>query len=115
LLCRRGQLVVMDSTFKTNRLAWALYSLVVRTEEGSWVPVAHLLAADEGSEVLAEGLRAFVEFSGARWKPLFFVTDNSASEQSAVSKAFGENKVSSPLFWPIILTSTGSAPALPGA
>jgi hypothetical protein len=37
-LCRRGYLTLLDSTHCTNKLGWFLFTLVVRDEQGSYIP-----------------------------------------------------------------------------
>lgn len=56
-LCRHGALVLMDSTHRTNALGWKLYTLMIRTGEVVWLPVAHMLVAVENAQIVAEGLR----------------------------------------------------------
>ena len=50
-------MIVMDSTHKTNGMGWLLYNLMVRNEEGMWIPGAHMLTMREDSDVVAAGLR----------------------------------------------------------
>jgi hypothetical protein len=86
-LTRRGYFTLMDSTHKTNYLKWFLYTIMVRDESGSWMPTAHMLTACEDSDIVAAGLTTLKKWSGA-WKLRYILTDDSASEQSAVKKAF---------------------------
>ena len=57
VLCRRGYFAVMDSTHKTNNLAWFLFNLMIRDEHGEWVPGAHILTSHQDSDIVAAGLR----------------------------------------------------------
>jgi len=47
---------VMDSTHNTNQMGWLLYNLMIRNEQGDWVPGAHILTAREDSDIVAAGL-----------------------------------------------------------
>jgi hypothetical protein len=94
-LIRHGILTLMDSTHKTNYLGWYLYTLMVRDPFGSHVPCAHVLVDSEDSNVLCAGLRRIkrwcreVTDNQLRvWEPRYILTDDSASEQLAVKKAF---------------------------
>ncbi|SLM33896.1 MULE transposase domain, partial [Lasallia pustulata] len=98
-LCRRGHFVLMDSTHKTNKLRWFLYTLMVRDEHGSWIPGAHILTAREDSDIVATGLKTIKRWCHNQWHLRYMLTDDSAGEQSAVRKAFpglsaGEMEVS---------------------
>jgi len=81
----------MDSTHKTNKLGWYLYTIMVRDEYGAWIPAAHLLTNGEDSDILAEAMRYLKRWSKGQkgqWQPRYFLTDDSAAEQAAVRKAF---------------------------
>ena len=54
----------MDSTHKTNEMGWYLYNLMIRNEEGVWVPGAHMLTMKEDSDIVAAGLRQVCLFTG---------------------------------------------------
>lgn len=81
----------MDATHDTNRLKWYLFTLMIRDENSSWVPAAHMLLDHQDSDIIAEGLKVLQEWCGDRWLCAYFLTDDSAAEQSAVRKAFKEN------------------------
>ena len=87
LLDRRGALVVMDSTHKTNALGWRLFTLMTRTEEATWIPVAHMLVPVENGVIVAAGLKKIREWC-PRWQLRWMLTDDSAVEQLAVRTAF---------------------------
>jgi hypothetical protein len=64
--------------------------------------MAHILTACEDSDVVAAGLMTLKKWRGA-WKLRYILTDDSASEQSTVKKAFpglqsGEQEVTHSLF-----------------
>lgn len=87
----------MDATFSTNWLGWLLYTLMVRSEYGSWLPVAHFLAEKGDADVVAAALkivaswiRSDFEHPGRDWPIRYFLTDDSAVEQKAVYEVFGQ-------------------------
>jgi hypothetical protein len=88
ILIRRGYFTIMDSTHNTNFLRWFLYTIMVRDEYGIWIPTAHILTAREDSDIIAEALRVLKRWCSGRWRLRYMLTDDSAGEQSAVSKAF---------------------------
>ena len=63
----RGFLAVMDSTHKLNKLQWLLYTILVRSEYGNWIPAAHILIAKEDSHIVASAFAEIVRpFQGIR-------------------------------------------------
>ena len=56
VLRRRGRIVLMDATHKTNWLGWLLYTILVRDEQGSWLPVCHLLTEEQDGDIIAVAL-----------------------------------------------------------
>lgn len=87
-LTRRGHLTLMDSTHKTNKLAWLLTTLMIRDEYKSWVPAAFILHDAGDSDILAEALIQVKRWCCHRWLLRYMLTDDSAAEQAAVKKAF---------------------------
>lgn len=89
----------MDATHDTIRLKWYMFILMVRNEHSSWVPAAHLLLDHQNSDIIAEGIKVLQEWCGDRWLCSYFLTDDSAAEQSAVRKAFkaNPNAITNPL------------------
>ena len=57
VLAKRGYLTLMDATYCTNEMRWLLYTLMVRDEQGKWIPGAHILTAKEDSDVLELGVK----------------------------------------------------------
>lgn len=57
LFRRRGKFVVIDATHHTNKLRWLLYTLMVRDEQGLWMPCAYMMTRLEDSDIVAAGLR----------------------------------------------------------
>ena len=80
---------MMDSTHKTNGLGWFLYTVMVRERHGCWVPAAHFLTEKEDGDVIIECLKQIREWTP--WRPRYFLTDDSATEQRAVRETFGED------------------------
>lgn len=91
VLLRRGHLTLMDATHDTNRLKWYLFTLMVRDENCAWIPVSHMLLQHQNSDIISEGLKVLQEWCGDRWLCQYFLTDDSAAEQTAVRKAFEDN------------------------
>ena len=56
-MLRRGYLVLMDSTHKSNHLDWKLFTIMVRDEYASWIPGAHMLSNHEDGDIIAQFLR----------------------------------------------------------
>lgn len=57
VLAKRGYLTLMDATHCTNEMRWLLYTLMVRNEQGNWIPGAHILTAKEDSDVFKLGVK----------------------------------------------------------
>jgi hypothetical protein len=86
----RGHLTLMDATHDSNWLGWLLYTLMVRDDWGSWIPVAHFLAEKEDGDIIVRCLQELKRWCGGRrgWIPRYFLTDDSATEQRAVRESF---------------------------
>jgi len=69
-LCHRGKLTLLDSTHCTNKLGWFLFTLVVRDEQGSFIPCAHFLSSNEDGDIIGACLRVIREWTGGLegWK-----------------------------------------------
>ena len=48
----------MDSTHKSNKWNWRLFTLTVRDKFGSWIPAAQFLVEHEDIVSVAEALQA---------------------------------------------------------
>jgi hypothetical protein len=57
LECHRW-LTLMDSTYKTNRYNWHLFTLYVRNTYGCWNVSAHFFVSNEDADTVAEALIA---------------------------------------------------------
>ena len=86
-LRRHGALVLMDSTHKTNKWRWRLFTLTVRDKYGSYLPAAQFLIDREIGDNVADALRVLQELEPG-WSPLYFVTDDSQIEQNGIDDAF---------------------------
>ncbi len=91
-LCQRGKLTLLDSTHRTNKLGWFLFTLVVRDEQGSFIPCAHFLSSNEDGDIIGASLRVIREWTGGLegWKLAYILTDDSAAEQRGVRLAFDD-------------------------
>lgn len=91
-LCQRGKLTLLDSTHCTNKLGWFLFTLVVRDEQGSFIPCAHFLSSNEDGDIIGASLRVIREWTGGLegWKLAYILTDDSAAEQRGVRLAFDD-------------------------
>jgi len=53
---RHGWLTLIDSTYKTNRYDWRLFTLYVRDTYGCWNVGAHFFVSSEDADTVAEAL-----------------------------------------------------------
>jgi len=88
VLLRRGVLVLMDATHNTNKGDWPLFTLMVRDEHGVWCAWAHFLASNQTAELISGALTTIKRWCQGLPHLRYFLTDDSAAEQSAVKKAF---------------------------
>ncbi|KAI9103885.1 hypothetical protein DFS34DRAFT_668217 [Phlyctochytrium arcticum] len=56
LLSTNSYLVLLDSTHKTNRYDWRLFTCMVRDNFGSWLPAAQFFVSTENADAVAKGL-----------------------------------------------------------
>ena len=80
----------MDSSHHTNHLKWKLFTVMVRSEYGRWIPYAHMLTDHEDGDINAAFLRKLKQWCGGRggWRLRYMLTDDSSAEQKAVRLAF---------------------------
>ena len=80
----------MDSTHDTNNCKFYLFTLMVRTKEGRWIPGAHLLSKSEDGDIISAFLKQVKRWCGGRggWRLRYMLTDDSAAEQRGVLLAF---------------------------
>lgn len=86
-LANHGWLTLMDSTHKTNKWDWRLFTLYVRDNVGSWCVGGHFFVDSEDSDIVTEALKIIRRFS-PDWCPRYFLPDQSAVEANAVKKVF---------------------------
>jgi len=86
-LRKSGHLTIMDSTHKTNKHSWKLYTLLVRDAFGSWVSGGHFFVSGEEQHTVAKGLQVIKRWARS-WQPRYFIIDQSAVEENAVNYAF---------------------------
>src|SRR6185369_16891224 len=82
-----GWLTLMDSTHKTNKHDWRLFTLYVRNGYGCWNVGAHFFVSDENSETIAEALR-IIRKKCPRWIPRYFLLDQSSTEANSIKQVF---------------------------
>jgi hypothetical protein len=56
-LRKSGHVVIMDSTHKTNKHSWKLYTVLVRDAYGSWLPGGHFFVSGEEQVIVSKGLQ----------------------------------------------------------
>jgi len=86
-LRKSGHLTIMDSTHKTNKHSWKLYTLFIRDAFGSWLSGGHFFVSGEEQYIVAKGLQVIKRWA-RRWQPRYFLIDQSAIEENAVNYAF---------------------------
>lgn len=87
VLRKSGHFVIMDSTHKTNRHGWKLYTVITRNSFGAWLPGGHFLVSGEEQTIVAKGLLVLKRWARV-WVPRYFIIDLSAIEENAVNRAF---------------------------
>ncbi|KAI3656571.1 hypothetical protein MP638_000557 [Amoeboaphelidium occidentale] len=84
-----NELIVMDSTEKTNCAGYNYVTAVIRTDERRWMPVFQFWVSAERSELYEVSLKWIQEKAGPLWKPSSFIIDGSRVEEKALVAAFG--------------------------
>jgi len=82
-----GWLTQMDSTHKTNKHDWRLFTLYIRDGYGCWDVGAHFFVSNEDSETIAQPLR-IVRNQCLRWTPRYFLLDQSSTEANSIRQVF---------------------------
>lgn len=82
-----GHLVIMDSTHKTNKHGWKLYTVLVRDSFNSWLPGGHFFVSTDEQNIVAKGLRVLKQWANT-WRPRYFLIDQSAIEENAINHVF---------------------------
>ncbi|CAG8820899.1 8940_t:CDS:2, partial [Cetraspora pellucida] len=84
---RHGWLTLIDSTHKTNRYDWRLFTLYIRDTYGCWNVGAHFFVSSEDSDMVAEAL-LIVRKKCCRWSPRYMLLDQSSIEAKSIKKTF---------------------------
>ncbi|RHZ77859.1 hypothetical protein Glove_170g31 [Diversispora epigaea] len=69
-----GWLTLIDSTHKTNRYDYRLFTLYIRNGYSCWDVGAHFFVSNENSDTIAEALKIIRQFA-PHWKPRYFLQD----------------------------------------
>ena len=77
----------MDSTHKTNKHSWKLYTVLVRDSFGSWLSGGHFFVSGEEQVIVGKGLQVLKRWART-WVPRYFTIDLSFTEENAVNRAF---------------------------
>jgi len=84
---RHRWLTLIDSTHKTNRYDWRLFTLYVRDTYGCWNVGAHFFASNEDADTVAEALM-IIRNKYCRWSPYYMLSDQSNIEAKSIKKTF---------------------------
>ena len=57
VLRKSGVLAIMDSTHKTNKHNWKLYTLIMRNTFGSWLPGGHFIVSSEEQHIVSKAFK----------------------------------------------------------
>jgi hypothetical protein len=80
-------LTLIDSTHKTNRYDWCLFTLYVRDTYGCWNVDAHFFVSSEDADTVAEAL-TIIRNKYCRWSPRYILSDHSNIEAKSIKKTF---------------------------
>jgi hypothetical protein len=86
-LRNHGWLTLVDSTHKTNKYDWRLFTLYIRDSYGCWDVGAHFFVSREDGDTVAEAIR-IVRSNCQHWMPRYVLMDQSNIEANAFKKAF---------------------------
>ncbi|CAB4439595.1 unnamed protein product [Rhizophagus irregularis] len=84
---RHGWLTLIDSTHKTNRYDWRLFTLYVRDTYGCWNIGAHFFVSSEDADTVAEAL-IIIRNKYCHWSPHYILSDHSNIEAKSIKKTF---------------------------
>jgi len=87
ILRESGVLIIMDSTYKTSKHGWKLYTLLLRNTFDSWLPGGHFFVSGEEHDIVAKGIQILKHWAST-WKPRYFLIDQSAIEEKAIKNTF---------------------------
>ena len=86
-LRNHGWLTLVDSTHKTNKYDWRLFTLYIRDIYGCWDVGAHFFVSREDGDTVAEAIK-IVRSNCRHWMPRYVLMDQSNIEANAFKKAF---------------------------
>lgn len=82
-----GWLTLIDSTHKTNRYDWRLFTLYIRDSYGCWDVGAHFFVSNEDSDTIAAALK-IIRIICNKWHPAYILMDQSNIESNSIKKVF---------------------------
>ncbi|PKC57479.1 hypothetical protein RhiirA1_472440 [Rhizophagus irregularis] len=82
-----GWLTLIDSTHKTNRYDWHLFTLYIRDTYGCWDVGAHFFVSNESCETVSQALK-IIRDNYCHWSPRYILSDQSSIEAKSIKKAF---------------------------
>ncbi len=80
-------LTLIDSTHKTNRYDWRLFTLYIRDGFGCWDVGAHFFVSGEDGDSVGMALKIVRQFE-RRWIPRYILADQSSVEANSIQLAF---------------------------
>ncbi|RHZ71904.1 hypothetical protein Glove_249g14 [Diversispora epigaea] len=78
---------LINSTHKTNRYDYRLFTLYICNEYGCWDVGTHFFVSNEDLDTISEVLKIVQRFA-VRWKPRYFLQDQSNAEKNSIKLAF---------------------------
>ena len=82
-----GYLTLIDSTHKSNRHDWRLFTLYVRDNFGCWDVGAHFFVSGEDGDTVGMALKIVRQFE-RQWNPRYILADQSNVEAKSISVVF---------------------------
>ena len=87
LLEKHGGVMLLDSTFGTNKYGFSLFTLMVMDEHNNGFPGAWIITSDEAQTTIEAGL-GHLKAEVPGWSPHTFMTDACDGEQNAIGTVF---------------------------
>ena len=82
-----GWLTLMDSTHKTNKHDWKLFTLYIRDNHRCWESGSHFFVCTEDSLTITKALQ-LIRSKCRRWTPRHILIDQSSTEVNSIKQAF---------------------------
>ncbi|CAG8670227.1 6271_t:CDS:1, partial [Paraglomus brasilianum] len=82
-----GWLTLIDSTHKTNKYDWCLFTLYIHDGYGCWDVGAHFFISREDGDTVAEAIK-IIRSNCQHWMPRYILMNQSNVEANAIKKAF---------------------------